>query len=51
MFPEWEHQRLLIYNKENMEQLDMEHCCDLNHSTDTIFSDHFEGDWVGKSLF
>ena len=27
------------------------HCCDLNHSIVTIFSDHFEGNWVGKSLF
>ena len=27
------------------------HCCDLNHSTVTIFSDHFEGNWVGKSRF
>ena len=27
------------------------HCCDLKHSTVTIFSDHFEGNWVGKSLF
>ena len=25
--------------------------CDLNHSSVTIFSDHFEGNWVGKSLF
>ena len=24
---------------------------DLNQSTVTIFSDHFEGNWVGKSLF
>ena len=27
------------------------HCCDLNDSTVTIFSDQFEGNWVGKSLF
>ena len=26
------------------------HCCDLNHSTVTIFSDHFEANLVGKSL-
>ena len=28
-----------------------QHCCDLIHSTVTIFTDHFEGNWVGKSLF
>ena len=27
------------------------HCCNLNHSTVTIFSDHFEGNWLGKSRF
>ena len=27
------------------------HCCDLNHSTVIIFSDHCEGNCVGKSLF
>ena len=27
------------------------HCCNLNHSTVTIFSDHFAGNLVGKSLF
>ena len=27
------------------------HCCNLNHSTATLFIDHFEGYWVGKSLF
>ena len=27
------------------------HCCDVNHGTVTIFSDHFEGNRVGKSLF
>ena len=27
------------------------HCCDLNQSTVTIFSDRFEGNSVGKSLF
>ena len=26
------------------------HCSDLNHSTVTIFSDHFEGNLVVKSL-
>ena len=26
------------------------HCCDLNHSTVTIFSDNFEGNLVVKSL-
>ena len=27
------------------------HCCDLNGSTFTIFIKHFEGNYVGKSLF
>ena len=27
------------------------HCCDVNNGTVTTFSDHFEGNWVGKSLF
>ena len=27
------------------------HCCNLDHSTFTIFIDHCEGNWVGKSLF
>ena len=27
------------------------HCCDLNHSTVTILSDHFEGKWVEKVCF
>ena len=27
------------------------HCCDLNNGTVTTFSDHFEGNWVEKSLF
>ena len=27
------------------------HCCDLNDRTVTIFSDYFEGNCVGKSLF
>ena len=26
-------------------------CCDLENSTVTIFTDHLEGNWVGKSLF
>ena len=27
------------------------HCCDLDNSTVTIFTDHLEGNWVGISLF
>ena len=27
------------------------HCSDLEHSTVTIFTDHLEGNSVGKSLF
>ena len=27
------------------------HCCDLEHSTVTIITDHLEGNSVGKSLF
>ena len=27
------------------------HCSDQEYSTVTIFTDHFEGNWVGKSLF
>ena len=27
------------------------HCCDLDDSTFTIFTDHLEGNWVRKSLF
>ena len=27
------------------------HCCNLKESTFTIFLDHCEGNWVGKSLF
>ena len=29
----------------------LKHCCNLNGSTFTIFIKHFEGRYVGKSLF
>ena len=29
----------------------LKHFCDLNNSTVTIFSDHFEGKWVEKVCF
>ena len=35
---------------DNMEN-GFKHCCNLNGSTFTIFSKHFEGRCVGKSLF
>ena len=29
----------------------LKHCCDLENSTVTIFTDDLEANWVGQSLF
>ena len=31
--------------------IESKHCCNQNKSTFTIFINHAEGNWIGKSLF